>query len=162
MTIKECEPFIENIIEQLCKSSRFLQTVNYKQHGRTSVYEHCIKVAYMSYRIARKLRLKVDYASLIRGALLHDYFLYDWHDKNNGHRLHGFFHSGKALKNAHEDFKLTAKEENIIIRHMFPLTPIPPYYLESWIVCIADKLCALKETLQLNALQPKMRRRISV
>lgn len=33
----------------------------------------------------------VNYGSLIRGALLHDYFLYDRHDKSNGHRRHGFF-----------------------------------------------------------------------
>lgn len=30
---------------------------------------------------------------------------------------------------------------------MFPLTPIPPAYKEAWIVCIADKICAIEETL---------------
>ncbi|NLI57101.1 MAG: HD domain-containing protein [Clostridium sp.] len=161
MVLKEYEPIIEDTIEQLCNNSRFLQTTKYMQHGKTSVYEHCIKVAYMSCRIASRLRLNVDFPLLIRGALLHDYFLYDWHDKNNGHRLHGFFHPRKSLQNAHEDFELTPKEENIILRHMFPLTPIPPYYLESWIVCIADKLCALNETLQINVIQQKMRKKIS-
>jgi uncharacterized protein len=105
----------------------------------------------------------VDYASLIKGALLHDYFLYDWHDRSNGYRLHAFSHARKALQNACEDFELTPKEKNIILRHMFPLTPIPPYYLESWIICVADKFCALKETLQINDIQlKKMYRSISV
>lgn len=155
MVLKEYEQFIENTIMQLCEDSRFLQTINYKQHGNISIYEHSIAVAYTSCRIACKLHLNVDYVSLIRGALLHDYFLYDWHDRDNGHRLHGFFHPGKALKNAREDFELTTIEENIILRHMFPLTLIPPCYLESWIVCIADKYCATKETLRINDIQLK-------
>jgi uncharacterized protein len=160
MVLKEYGPIIEDTIAQLSKNSRFSQTTKYMQHGKTSVYEHCIKVAYISCWIASKLRLNVDYASLIRGALLHDYFLYDWHDKNKGHRLHGFFHPRKALQNAREDLELTPKEENIILRHMFPLTPIPPYYLESWIVCIADKFCAINEIFRINVIQQKMHKRI--
>jgi uncharacterized protein len=122
----------------------------YPQHGNVSVYQHCIAVALMSCWIAWKFRLKVDYEALIRGALLHDYFLYDWHEHDPGHRLHGFRHPRRALRNAHEDFKLTPIETNIILRHMFPLTPIPPVYLESWIVCMADKFCALRESLHLG------------
>ncbi len=37
--------------------------------------------------------------------------------------------------------------KNIIIRHMFPLTLVPPTCTEAWIVCIADKICAIEETL---------------
>ncbi|ETA81707.1 HD domain-containing protein [Youngiibacter fragilis] len=146
---------IETIVGQLCENSRFTQTAQYKQHGKTSVYEHSIAVAYTSCWIAGRLHVHVDYISLIRGALLHDYYLYDWHDKSDGHRLHGFFHPRRALENACEDFELTAKEKNMILRHMFPLTPIPPYYLESWIVCAADKLCAMKETFRMTELQHK-------
>ena len=66
-----------------------------------------------------------------------------------------FFIQEKALQNAREDLELTPKEENIILRHMFPLTPIPPYYLESWIVCIADKFCAINEIFRINVIQQK-------
>jgi len=149
------ELLIENMVRQLCDNSRFMQTAKYKQHGKTSIYEHYIAVAYQSCWIADKLHVQVDYASLIRGSLLHDYFLYDWHDKSGSHRLHGFFHPRRALENACEDFELTAKEKNMILRHMFPLTPIPPYYLESWIVCAADKLCAAKETFRMTDFQRK-------
>jgi uncharacterized protein len=139
----------------LCENSRFPQTAKYKQHGSLNIYEHSIAVAYTSCWIAYSLHFKVDYETLIRGALLHDYFLYDWHDKNKDCRLHAFSHPRKALQNAYEDFELTPKEENIILRHMFPLTPVPPCYLESWIVCVADKFCALKETLRINDIQLK-------
>lgn len=149
------ELLIGNIVRKLCDNSRFLQTAQYMQHGKTSVYEHSIAVAHTSCWIAGRLHVRVDYVSLIRGALLHDYYLYDWHDKSNGHRLHGFSHPRKAMENACEDFELTAKEKNIILRHMFPLAPIPPYYLESWIVCAADKLCAIKETFRMTDLRHK-------
>jgi len=104
----------------------------------------------MSCQIAWKLHLNVTYPSLIRGALLHDYFLYDWHERSRDHRLHGFFHPRRALKNAREDFELTSIESDIILRHMFPLNPVPPKYLESWIVCIADKVCTMREILSFN------------
>ena len=155
MVSRKYEPFIEKAIKQLCEDSRFMQMAEFRQHGRISIYEHSIAVANLSCWIAYKFHFNVDYISLIRGALLHDYFLYDWHDRSKRFRLHAFSHPRRALQNAREDFELTTKEANIILRHMFPLVPIPPYYLESWIVCIADKTCALGETLRLNDLQLK-------
>ncbi len=137
---------LDIFIHNLEENSRFLDEKKYSQHGSTSVYEHSIHVACISLRIAQKLPFQVDTDCLLRGALLHDYFLYDWHEKDKSHRLHGFFHPRKALHNAQEDFSLNKIEENIILRHMFPLTPIPPIYREAWIVCLADKYCALKET----------------
>lgn len=117
----------------------------YLQHGSTSVYSHSLRVAYLSVCLARRLQLQVDYDSLVRGALLHDYFLYDWHEKDKSHRLHGLWHAGTALQNARKDFDLTPIEENIIARHMFPLNPIPPGCKEAWIVCLVDKYSALLE-----------------
>ena len=79
-----------------------------------SVYQHCIFVAYMSCRIANKFNLNVDKRSLIRGALLHDYFLYDWHDKNKPAKFHGFTHPKIAFENACQDLELNKKERDII------------------------------------------------
>ncbi|MCI5516609.1 MAG: HD domain-containing protein [Roseburia sp.] len=139
---------LDDTILQLERNTRFLETKQYLQHGKMSVYEHCIRVAEKSCDIAWKMRLDVDYTILIRGALLHDYFLYDWHKKDSSHRLHGFFHPGKAYENAKRDVALTEIEEDIIKHHMFPLTVIPPKSKEAWIVCIADKICASEETLK--------------
>ena len=120
------------------------------QHGDVSVYEHVVAVAVESCRMADALArhgIAVDRPSLVRGALLHDYFLYDWHDQDPSHRLHGFRHPFFALANAERDFDLTPRERNVIVRHMFPLVPMPPTCREAWIVCGADKLVALRETL---------------
>ncbi len=126
-------------------TSRFAETRNFIQHGHTSVYTHCISVAYTSCMIAARFNLKVDIPKLVRGALLHDYFLYDWHNARSL-LLHGFTHPKRALVNACEEFRLSPLECNIISRHMFPLTPIPPLYMEGWIVNIADKYCFVRES----------------
>lgn len=110
------------------------------QHSDVSCFQHCTAVAYVSAAIDKKWRLSSDISSLIRGALLHDYFLYDWHEPHHG--LHGFRHAAVALKNAERDFFLNAIEKDIISRHMFPLNIIPPAFKESRIVCLADKICA--------------------
>lgn len=119
------------------------------QHGNVTTYEHSVRVARLAVWLADRLRLwrRVDLRSLVRAALLHDYFLYDWHVKDKTHRLHGFFHPGVALANAQKEYVLSEREKNIILRHMWPLTPCPPACREAWIVTAADKYCSLRETL---------------
>lgn len=115
------------------------------QHGRTSCFTHSVAVAYVSLLLARRLNLRLDERSLVRGALLHDYFLYDWHVPDASHRLHGFRHARRALENARREFSLNPVETDIILRHMFPLNLTPPAYRESAVVCCADKICAMLE-----------------
>lgn len=135
-------------LQFLIKEGNLYENRQYIQHGTVSVLRHCIAVAIWSCKIADALHLQVNRQALIRGALLHDYFLYDWHDPENGHSPHGFTHPFTALENAKRDYDLSILEENIIVRHMFPLVPIPPKCTEAWIVCLADKICASQETAQ--------------
>ncbi len=116
------------------------------QHGSVSTFEHSVSVTKMCLRLSRALHLTTDERSLIRGALLHDYYLYDWHEPRGGNDLHAFSHAGKALKNASRDFSLNEIERDMIQCHMFPLTVRPPRYRESAILCLADKVCAIRET----------------
>lgn len=83
---------------------------------------------------------------------MHDYFLYDWHDKDHVkiHRLHGFFHPGIALDNALKEYNLNSRQADIIKKHMWPLTIVPPMCREAWIVTMADKYCSLLETMRLR------------
>ena len=118
----------------------------YIQHGNTTCKEHCMRVSYVSYRLCR--RIGGNWRSAARAGLLHDLFLYDWHThaKETGHRFHGFTHPRTALENARKYFKLTWEEENAILRHMWPLTPVPPASAVGFAVTAADKLCSLEET----------------
>ena len=118
----------------------------YTQHGETTCLRHSLNVSYLSYLYCRDHGL--DVRAVARGGLLHDLFLYDWHLylRQPGERLHGFEHPSKALANARERFSLTEKEEDIILRHMWPLTITPPRFPESYVVVMFDKYCSLMET----------------
>lgn len=119
-------------------------------HHDGSIADHSVAVAYASYRLARFLGLRIFLPQLVRGALLHDYFLYDWRkEKPRSGGLHGFDHPREALENAEAAFgPLGERERDCILRHMWPLTPIPPRYPESLLVCLADKAVALREALR--------------
>lgn len=118
------------------------------QHGSVTVFEHSVNVARFCLLLTVWLHLRVDRRALVRGALLHDYFLYDWHDRDPGHRLHGFIHARRALQNARRDFVLGKTEQDMIRTHMFPLNlSCLPRCRESVILCLADKACAVGETL---------------
>ena len=135
--------------EILCHEHMQIERVCY-QHGVVTTFAHSIRVACLTVWIADRLHLwhRVNLHSLIRAALLHDYFLYDWHEKDDSHKWHGFYHAGKALQNAMEDFALSEIEKETIRRHMFPLNPIPPRCREAWIVTLADKICSGGETVE--------------
>lgn len=147
---------IENLIKS--EGNDILHSKNHKstrkaiQHGNVSVRRHAINVARYSLLINEKLGIKCNKRDLIRGALLHDYFLYDWHDKDHISplRLHGFFHPGIALRNAEKEYRLSTKEKDIIRKHMWPLTIVPPKCREAWVVSMADKYCSLMETLRIH------------
>lgn len=141
---------IEKYAEDILESYNFRRTEQYMQHGSISVRRHCLSVAECSIVIEEKLRrlgVRCQERELVRGALLHDYFLYDWHDKYSHGRLHGFHHPRVALVNADREYRLSARERDIIEKHMWPLTVKPPMCREAWIVTAADKYCSLKETL---------------
>lgn len=133
-------------VRDILENPVFQSMDNFMQHGDTTCKDHCIKVSYMSYCIAR--RLNWDYASVARAGLLHDLFLYDWHThaKETGEYFHGFTHPRTALNNAVKYFDLTEKEQDMILRHMWPLTPIPPKSREGLVIIYSDKLCGLVET----------------
>ena len=112
-------------------------------------YEHCENVAELSRRIDWKLSLKSDLNVLLVGAMLHDFYLYDWHSRDSGaHRLHGFRHAKRARENARKYFDIDERTGRVIARHMWPLNPFRlPRSREEWIVCVADKCVSLRETL---------------
>ena len=136
--------FSDYLIEFI-NNEKYNELNNYIAHGRSTLLSHSINVAYLSYLKAIKKPNKYDIKSLVRGALLHDLYFYDWHKKGHG-RLHGFYHPKKAYNNAIKYFQVNKKEENIIKSHMFPLTLfIIPKYRESWLVQRMDKKATFLE-----------------
>ncbi len=137
--------------KDVLEAENFIESGKNVQHGDMSVREHCVRVAKTSVSLAAILGMKVRRKDLVRGALLHDYFQYDWHSPEHCglKNLHGFYHPGTALKNAEQEFELTDCERDIIKKHMWPLTVRLPKCKEAWIVTMADKYCSTLETLKL-------------
>ena len=93
-------------LHNLSQKSHLRRMEKFTQHGDTSCLLHTIAVAYYSIKIAEFFGIKYKKRDLIRGALLHDYFLYDWHD-GKGRHFHGFTHPGCAKRNAEMDYTLS-------------------------------------------------------
>ncbi len=146
---RELKYIVDQHGRDILHSQGMILSRNHIQHGNVSVFQHSLNVACLSLYLNRRFRVGANERALVRGGLLHDYFLYDWHDGNH-RQIHGFTHPGCALKNAERDFTLCRLERDIIRRHMFPLTVIPPLCRESALVCIADKICAVYETLSIS------------
>ena len=124
----------------------------FSQHGSNNTLNHVVHVAMMCHKIQQALHLHVDEDSLIHGAVLHDYYLYDFKAQNEISAFkHGTGHPVTALNNASRRFNLNNRERNIIYSHMWPLTPTHlPLCKEAWLVSTADKICALQEAFLYN------------
>ncbi len=134
-------------------SDNFRNTRNYIQHGTMTVRNHSMDVARCSLILNKKLGLRCNKRDLVRGSLLHDYFLYDWHDKEflkERQRWHGFRHPKIALSNAEKEYSLNDTQREIIRKHMWPLSVVPPTCREAWVVTAADKYCSFMETVGLH------------
>ncbi len=140
----------QKYLRKIMQDEKALQMKNYIQHGAVSTYEHCENVARLCYRINKAMGEKADMESLLTSAFLHDFFLYDWHEKKRKNKIHGFTHPKVAANNAKEHFKIGEKEQKTIRSHMWPLTPCHiPTSREAWILCLADKYCSGLETVHI-------------
>ncbi|MDR1961674.1 MAG: HD domain-containing protein [Gracilibacteraceae bacterium] len=130
-------PILEHSVYQQMRGIR---------HHRGSVFDHCVDVAYGAYLVGKKLGL--DCRSIIRGGLLHDFYLYKYRRREHhtawaeGFR-HSRLHPRVALRNAETFFELNGTERDIIIHHMFPVGL--PRSREAWVVSVMDKISAAAE-----------------
>lgn len=131
--------------DEITKDSGITDTKDFMQHGSTTRLLHSVAVSYYSYRLALLLGMDDNIKDLVLGALTHDYFLYDSKDGDASRKGHGVNHPHIALENAEKEFQLSDIEKDIIVKHMFPVTFVPPKYKETVIVCLIDKACAVYE-----------------
>ncbi len=132
----------------IIKRPEYQQLKTIKHHDK-DIYTHNLNVAWISFLLAKKFHLHVE--EVVKGALLHDFFFYDWRTFRDKDYLlpHGFSHPSISYKNAVKVYgKLTLREKDIILKHMWPLTVIPPKYRESFLVSMVDKAIASVETVK--------------
>ncbi|MGN1031200.1 MAG: HD domain-containing protein [Butyricicoccaceae bacterium] len=144
------------IAGDILEHPRFLELRHSRHHGKNNnLYDHCIRTARCALRLCHSFELsKHDTEMIVRAALLHDFFEYNWRDdsfyrfRHSGtkvqrlSRMHAFYHGKRAAARASELFELNARQLEAIERHMFPLAKMP-MHKEGWIITLADKVAAL-------------------
>lgn len=141
---KEMQEYFE-FVKDLLDSDVVNEMKNYRHHYSTTCFQHSLNVSYYNYLVCKKLGL--DARSAARAGLLHDLFLYDWRtkEKKPGEKPHGFTHPQIALENAKAHFDVAKREEDMIVKHMWPLTVKLPKYAESYVIVAIDKYSAALE-----------------
>ena len=87
-----------DLTRELLDSDQVRMMGRWKHHGPVTTLDHSLFVAFSTYRIARRLRL--DVRAAVRGALLHDLYLYDSKDKSAHPGNQCFDHPRFAARNA--------------------------------------------------------------
>jgi len=137
----------DNLIKEYIDNDQVNLMKTFIQHGDVTTFDHCISVASKAYEIAKNKNVNVN--TVVVAALLHDFYLYDWHDKPYSD-LHGYRHPERACQNAIKYFDINKDIQEAIRTHMWPFTFKIPKTKEAFIVSIADKICAIKETLYIK------------
>lgn len=133
------------IVSDLLESNPVQELKLYRHHIMTTRFQHCLNVSYYNYTICKFFRL--DAVSAARAGLLHDLYFYDtkaYHQDASSHS-HSKHHPLVALQNAQMLMPLNARETDIIVKHMWPLTKRMPLYKESFVIVLVDKYCAVLE-----------------
>lgn len=135
-------------IDDLLMQPEVREMDNIRQHAAgVSCLDHCIFVSYVSFVACKHLGL--DSTSAARAGLLHDMYLCDWRATQVNRFKRLVIHPKMALENA-DNFNLSKLEKDIILKHMWPVTLFAlPRHRESFVVNIADKICATAEMLRI-------------
>lgn len=143
--------------EDILNNEKFLKLKNDIHHG-TNKYDHCRRVSYISYKLAKLL--KADRKEVVRAGLLHDFFFGERTAKEENSYLN---HPKTSVKNAKEHFKISDKEasdiethmfHHVIVKKIFPFVNYKekadfyenkPKSKEAGIICFADFLVSVYE-----------------
>lgn len=133
------------VVEDIIQHPEVRKMDQFSHHFDSTCFQHSVHVSYMNYCVCKKFGK--DARAAARAGLLHDLFLYDWHthSKETGNHFHGLTHPRVSLQNAEKLFELNSLEREIILRHMWPVTPIPPMKFESILITLTDKYSGLFE-----------------
>lgn len=138
---------LEAIYQSFLKDERILKMKDIPMHRGSNCYVHSFRVAKLAIKRALK-KDNVDLKTLLIGAILHDYYLYDWRIEKDKKLMHVKKHPDVSIKNAVKDFNISKDSQEIIRRHMWPFNiDLFPNTIEARILTLADKTIYWKEEL---------------
>ena len=140
---------LEDIYQSFLHNEKILKMKDFSMHRGSNCYEHSFKVAKKAIKYAiRSRRKNINLETILVGAILHDYYLYDWRKNKKALKGHTKNHPKIAINNAIRDFGINKEVEHIIRSHMWPLnTKDYPKSREAKLVSISDKVVSLCESL---------------
>ena len=107
MTNAEADAIIRLYAADILASEGMAEQQTFVQHGSVTVYDHSLGVARACLAAGKVLPLSLDVRSLVRGALLHDYFGYDWHEHSERSKGHALHHARRAADRALSHFSIS-------------------------------------------------------
>lgn len=146
---------LENTYQELLNNPKIKMMQCIPMHRGSNCYLHSFRVAKRS--IKRALRhKKLDLHAVLLGAILHDYYLYDWRADRDKFTHHGKDHPKIAANNAKKDFGISEEIEHIIKTHMWPINFKEfPKTKEARIVGLADTHIAFIEAMSSKRFKAK-------
>ena len=146
ITIEE-QNRLESIYQAFLNDEKILRMKDISMHRGSNCFLHSFKVAKKA--IKKSLHRKdINLEVVLLGAILHDYYLYDWRKDRNLLKKHGKNHPNVAINNAVKDFDISDDVKKVIKSHMWPLNIKEyPKSKEAKIVSISDKAVTIKESL---------------
>ena len=144
---QEQKDYLEKIYQTFLHDEKILKMKEVPMHRGSNCYEHSFKVAKRAIKRAlNSLREDINLEVVLIGAILHDYYLYDWRTDRSKRKRHGRNHQFIASENASRDFDVSPKVKKVIETHMWPLNiKNYPSTIEARIVSISDKSIAISE-----------------
>lgn len=136
---------LEEIYQAFLHDEKILRMKDISMHRGSNCYVHSFKVAKTA--IKRALRHnKGDLKTILLGAILHDYYLYDWRNDRSKMEHHLSAHPYIAAENAVRDFGIHEPIKRVIESHMWPVNFSEfPKSKEARIISLADKHIYIKE-----------------
>ena len=130
-------------VKDLLDDKSVLSLGEFRHHIGTTRFQHSLNVSYYTFLLCRMFRLNTRAAA--RAGLLHDLFFYDRHKHEKVANSHPAEHANIAFYNASQMFPIDELEGDMIINHMWPMTIHLPRHLETFMITLADKFCAVAE-----------------
>ena len=138
---------LENIYQSFLNDEKILRMKDISMHRGSNCYIHSFKVAKKAVKKSLN-RKNVNLEVVVLGAILHDYYLYDWRKDRSKLKKHAKNHPFVAIENAMRDFSISEEVKKVIKSHMWPLNIKEyPKSKEAKIVSVSDKAVTIGESL---------------